>query len=291
MRKSIFTFLQNFHHLSTVPALLLLPFAASTLLSPPLVVSSRFFPLLHARLRSVSLDAGIPQSGLFATLNLKLARTILSFPFSLSFLLLAKVAVIKLLHHRKPPQHSLPSTVNSLVATHICNSLLILSANATFFSLLAAVLSLSSPPFRLLLTDAGAVAYSTALASVHIVCGLALIIAAAADDSSGGLSSIVEACVFIRHRTSAALSLAVPMNIALAAVEALFQYRVLNAYGRESAVTPAMALEAVVVAYIYEMVVIVDTIVGYVFLKSCREEQHDFCHQRIEFCKALELVV
>ncbi|KAL1541648.1 hypothetical protein AAHA92_25845 [Salvia divinorum] len=310
MRKSIFTFLQNFHHLSAAPALLLLPFAASTLLSPPLVASSRLFPLLHGRLRSLFLAAGIPpQSELFAILNLKLAQTILSFafslPFSLSFLLLAKAAVVKRLHrnnNNKPYSLlSLIATLNRLVTTQICSSLLILSTNATCFCLLAAafncsdVLSLSSPRFRLLLSATGAICYSIALANAYIVCGLALIIAAADDSAGGGgLSPILEACVVIRGRTSAALSLAVPMNVALAAVEALFQYRVFNAYSHEAAVTAPMVMEAALVAYIYAVVLILDTIVGYVFLKSCREEQQDFCPQRIEFIKqvkALESVV
>ncbi|KAG6404002.1 hypothetical protein SASPL_136236 [Salvia splendens] len=298
MRKSIFTFLQNFHHLSTAPALLLLPFATSTLLSPPLVASSRLFPLLHGRLHSLFLAAGIPpQSELFAILNLKLAQTILSFsfslPFSLSFLLLAKAAVVKLLHHNINKPHSflsLISTFNRLVSTQICNSLLILATNATCFCLLAAafnfsdVLNLSSPRFRLLLSATGAICYSIALANAYIVSGLALIISAA-DDSGGGFSSILEACVVIRGRTSAALSLAVPMNMALAAVEALFQYRVFSAYSRETKVTPAMVTEAALVVYIYAVVLIIDTIVGYVFLKSCREEQRDFCAHRIEFIK------
>ncbi|XP_047947385.1 uncharacterized protein LOC125193593 [Salvia hispanica] len=297
MRKSIFTFLQNFHHLSTAPALLLLPFAASTLLSPPLVASSRLFPLLHGRLHSLFLAAGIPpQSELFAILNLKLAQTILSFsfslPFSLSFLLLAKAAVVKLLHHHNKPHSflSLISTFNRLVSTQICNSLLILATNATCFCLLAAAFnlsdafSLSSPRFRLLLSATGAICYSIALANAYIVSGLALIIAAAEDSGAGagGFSSILEACVAIRGRTSAALSLAVPMNMALAAVEALFQYRVLS---REIKVTPAMVAEAALVAYLYAVVLIIDTIVGYVFLKSCREEQRDFCPHRIEFIK------
>ncbi|KAG6412294.1 hypothetical protein SASPL_124969 [Salvia splendens] len=276
MRKSIFTFLQNFHHLSTIPTLLLLPFAA--------------------RLHSVLLTTGIPpQSNLFTTLNLKLTQTILSstlsLPFSLSSLLLAKAAVVRLLHHHHY-KHSLTSTLSRLIFTHICNSLLFLSATA-------AMLSLSSPRFRLLFSAAGVIAYSIALASVYAIFGLTLIIAAAADDSGGGggdgwISSIVEARVLIRGRSSAALSLAAAMNVALAAVEALFQYRVINAYGRDAAVTPAMVLEAAVVAYFYAIVVIVDTIVGYVFLKRCREEQCDFCHQRIEFCKQvkeLDLVV
>ena len=137
----------------------------------------------------------------------------LSLPFSLSSLLLAKAAVIRILH--------------SLASTHICNSLLILSATAASFSLLAAMLSLSSPRFRLLFSAAGVIAYSITLASVYSLHRLP----PRADHRrcGGGFSWTVEACVLIRGWSSAALSLAAAMNVALAAVEALFQYRVINA--------------------------------------------------------------
>lgn len=78
----------------------------------------------------------------------------------------------------------------------------------------------------------------------------------------------------IRGRTSTALSLAVPMNMALAAIEALFQYRIVGAYDRAAAAPPSwsLVLEALLVAYLYSMVVVLDTVVGYVLLKKCRED-------------------
>lgn len=304
MRKSIFTFLQNFHHLSSAPSLLLLPFAASALVSPPLLASSRYFPLVHGRLRTLFIAAGIPpESELFTILNLKLSQTILSFifslPFSLSFLLLAKAAVVALLRRRKHTPLSLIATFNRLFHTQICSSFLILSANATCFSLLAVafncsdVLGLTSPNFRLLLSATGAVAYSIILANAYVVSTLALIIAAV--DPCSGSAAILHACVSIRGRASAALSLAVPMNMAMAAVEALFQYRILAAYRRSAAVTPAMVLEGTLVAYIYAMVLVLDTVVNYVFLKNSREEEEEqvnskelFSSQRIEFFEEIK---
>lgn len=297
MRQSIFTFLQNFHHLSSTPSLLLLPFAATTLLSPPLIASSYLFPLVHGRLRSLFLAAGIPpQTELFAILNLKLSQTILSFifllPFTLSFLLLAKASIVTLLHHhhRHNTFFSRMAILNRLLITQICSSLLILSANATSFSLLAAafncsdVLGLSSPRFRLLLSATGAIVYSVILANAYIVCSLAVIMSAA--EGCSGFASILKACVAVRGRTSTALSLAVPMNMALAAIEALFQYRVVGAYDGAAAAAPSwsLVLEALLVAYLYAMVVVLDTVVGYVLLNKCREDNYQI-PQRIQSLK------
>ncbi|KAH6799094.1 hypothetical protein C2S51_035578 [Perilla frutescens var. frutescens] len=287
MRRSIFTFLQNFHHLSSTPSLLLLPFAVSTLLSPPLTASSYLFPLVHGRLRSLFLAAGIPpQSELFAVLNLKLSQTILSFifslPFTLSFLLLAKAAIIRLLHHDHRDLFSWIKTLNRLLITQICSSFLILSANATCFCLLAIsfnisdVLGLSSPRFQLLLSATGAIIYSIVLANAYIICSLGMIASAA--DGCSGFSSILKAAVVIRGRTSTALSLAVPVNMALAAVEALFQYRVVRAYNRAMKLDSPMVFESILVAYLYAMILVLDTVVGYVFLKSCRAECQNIHH-------------
>ncbi|KAH6807761.1 hypothetical protein C2S51_028869 [Perilla frutescens var. frutescens] len=291
MRRSIFTFLQNFHHLSSTPSLLLLPFAVSTLLSPPLTASSYLFPLVHGRLRSLFLAAGIPpQSELFAVLNLKLSQTILSFifslPFTLSFLLLAKAAIIRLLHHHHHHHDrdlfSWIKTLNRLLITQICSSLLILSANATCFCLLAIsfnisdVLGLSSPRFQLLVSATGAIIYSIVLANAYIICSLGMIASAA--EGCSGFSSILKAVVVIRGRTSTALSLAVPVNMALAAVEALFQYRVVRAYNRAMRLDSPMVFESILVAYLYAMILVLDTVVGYVFLKSCRAECQNIHH-------------
>jgi hypothetical protein len=45
----------------------------------------------------------------------------------------------------------------------------------------------------------------------------------------GGYLAILKACVMIRGRASTALSLTLAVNIALAGVEALFQYRIVRA--------------------------------------------------------------
>lgn len=302
MRRSIFTFLQNFQYFTLNPVLFAFPFAVSTLLSQSLISSSYLFPLVHHRLRSLFLAAGIPpQSELFAILNLKLSQTSLSFlfalPFTLSFLLLAKASIIRAFEHaRSADKHaffSWISMLNRLLITQLCNSLVILSANATCFCLLiisfncSDVLGLSSPRFLLFLSATGAIVYSIILANAYIICNLSLIVSGI--EKRSGFNSILKACVLIRGRTATALSLAVPINIGLAGIEALFQYRVVRAYNRAMAPNLSMVLEAMLIAYLYAMLLVLDTIVGYVFLKSCKLDhqidQEELFSHRIEIEK------
>ncbi|KAK6123054.1 hypothetical protein DH2020_043206 [Rehmannia glutinosa] len=284
MRTSIFLFLQNFQHFTSTPTLLAVPFAVSTLLSQPLIASSPLFPLVHGRLRSLLAAAGFPPSlELFAILNLKLSQTILSFlfalPFTLSFLLLSKASTITTLFH-KNAIFSWISIHNPLLITQCCNSIVVLSANATCFCVLLIffncydLLGLSSPRTLLLLFATGAIIYSIVLANAYVVCNLSLIVSGI--EKRGGANAILKACLLVRGRTATALSLAVPMNMALAAVEALFQYRVVRAYNREMAIDCYIVLEAMLVAYMYSALIVLDTIVGSVFLKSCKT---DFYHQ------------
>ncbi|KAL0416325.1 UNVERIFIED_CONTAM: hypothetical protein Slati_3464400 [Sesamum latifolium] len=285
MRKSIFTFLQNFQFFTSAPSLLAVPFAVSALLSQPVVSSSSLFPLVHGRLRSVFLAAGFPPSSeLFAILNLKLSQTVLSFlivlPFTLSFLLLAKASVVRALEHPKTPQrHAFFSWImifNPLFITQLCNSLFILSVNATCFCLLVIsfnlfdVLGLSSHGPLLLLSATGAIIYSIILANAYIICNLALLVSGV--ERRGGFNSILKACVLIRGRTGTALSLAVPINMSLAAVEALFQYRVVRGYRRATAPDSSIVLEAMLIAYLYAILLVLDTILGFAFLKSCKPD-------------------
>ncbi|KAL7098868.1 hypothetical protein ACP275_09G045700 [Erythranthe tilingii] len=298
MRRSIFTFLQNFHHFTAAPSLLLLPFAAATLLSHPLLssTSSYLFPIIHGRFTSIFLAAGFPPSSqLFSILNLKLSQTLLSSifvsPFTLSFLLLSKSSILASLQKFNSNNYNKIITIfNRLFVTQICNSLVILSANATCFSLLVIafnisdlLLGLSSHPRFVLLTSAiGAVVYSVVLANAYVVCNLSLILSGLLEKKKKnccGFSSIIDACVVLMRGGGGgvALSLAVAMNMGMAAIEALFQYRVVRAYyyyyrgdnGDVAAFDWSVVLEAVVIAYMYGVVVVLDTIVGFVFLESC----------------------
>ncbi|KAK4427884.1 hypothetical protein Salat_1557400 [Sesamum alatum] len=285
LRRSIFSFLQSYQYFTSTPALLAFPFAVSTLLSQSIGASSSLFPSVHGRMSSLFLAAGFPPSSvLFTVLGLKLSQTILTFlfvcPFTFSFLLLAKASVIKAVGHHKPAeQPSFSSWIplfSPLLITQLCNSLVILAANATCFFLLVMffnlfdVLGLSSPQSQLLLSATGAVIYSIILANAYITCNLALV--SAGMEKRGGFISILKACILIQGRTATALSLAVPINMALAATEVLFQYRVVSAYHRAKAPDSTMLLEGMLVAYLYSLLVVLDTVVACAFWRSCKTD-------------------
>ncbi|GFP95712.1 hypothetical protein PHJA_001715400 [Phtheirospermum japonicum] len=289
IRRSIFTFLQHYQYLTSAPTLLAFPYAASYLLSQSLVSSSYLFPLLHGRLRSLFLAAGFPLSPqLLSLLNLKLSQTILTFlfvsPFTFSFLLLSQASVIVNL---LKPAFSLSQTslFSPLLITRLCSSLLMLAANATcffFFTLcfnFLYVLGLSSSRGPLLFLSAtGAVIYSIVIVNAYIICNLASV--SSGMENRGGFISILKASVMIRGSTATALSLAVTMNTALAAVEALFQYRVVRAYRRDSAPNSGLLIimEGGFIAFLYAAFLVLDTVVGCTFWKSCKKDDHQIDH-------------
>ncbi|KAJ6374119.1 hypothetical protein OIU78_029760 [Salix suchowensis] len=283
LRESIFTFLQNYQYFTSTAALLAFPFAASVLLAHLLLVpSSSLLPVMNHRLKSLFQAAGFPPSSeLFSLVSLKLSQTIsfsiLTLPFALTFSLLMKASVIRALNnnHRKPPSfYSIFSIFNPLLLTYMCNSLLILSANATAFSLLFLTYSLFLENIgfglRLFLSAAGAVVYSIILAHTIIVCNLALVLSG--EERVGGYMAILKACVMIRGRASTALSLTLAANIAMAGVEALFQHRIVRAY-RHRGETPGSLLiisEGTLIIYVYSILVVLDTIISCIFFKSCK---------------------
>ncbi|KAL1553461.1 hypothetical protein AAHA92_14134 [Salvia divinorum] len=278
IRRSIFTFLKNYQHLTSTPTLLLLPFAVSALLAPALVSSSRLLPLVHSRLTSLFLAAGVPPSSpLLNLLSLKLSQTILALlflsPFLYSSLLLAKAAVIRSLHHNNNNN----TLFKPLLITQLCNTLIILAANATSFFLIAIffncldVLGLSSPSSSILLSAVGVMLYSFILAHVYIICNLALV--SSAMEKHSGFMAIIKAWLVIKGRSATALSLALPINLGLAAIEALFQYRVVRGYNR-GLNQSAILVEGMLIAYLYGLTLILDTVVGCLFWTSCKRDHH-----------------
>lgn len=286
IRKSIYTFLQNYHHFSTLAALLALPFSASILLSQASLPSSSssLTPTIYNRLQTLFDAAGFPQSSEFFTiLNLKLSQTIsssiLTFPFSLTFFLISKAFVIQFFNTQKKQSFSQSffstiSLYNPLLVTYICNSILILSANATVFTILFFAFNVLegfgfySPNSLLFLSAAGAVLYSIVLANALIICNLALVLSGM--ERSGGYMAILKACVLIRGRTSTALSLALPLNFGLAAIEALFQFRVVRAFNVDGKFGSSMVFEGIFIAYLYSIVAVLDTVVSCLFFKSIK---------------------
>lgn len=285
IRKSIYTFLQNYHYFTSTAVLFALPFSACILISQAYVPFSSvaLLPTIHNRLSLLFNAAGFPPSEFFTILNLKISQTIfssiLTLPFTLTFLLITKAATIQALNQNKPaltpPSFSSVLTLYCpLLLTYICNSFLILAVNATVFSLLFLAFnflegfSFSSSNFLLFLSAAGAVLYSIVLANAFIICNLALVLSGM--ERCGGYMAILKACVLIRGRASTALSLALPVNLALAAVEALFQYRVVRAYHFSEKLGSSLALEGILIAYLYSIFIVLDTVVNYMFYRSCK---------------------
>lgn len=282
MRKSIHIFLRNYQYFTATAALMAFPFSATVLLSQIVVPSSSLLFSIQNRLSSVFIAAGFPPSSEFFTvLNLKLSQTIstsiFTLPFTFTSLLIAKASIIQLLDQQKQNYPvsflSLISIFNPIFLTQLCNSFLIISANATAFSILLVAfncfegLGYSSPGFILFISALGAVIYSIILANAFVFSNLALI--SSGMERNGGFLAILKACVLMRGRTSTALSLAVPLNLAMALIEGLFQYRVIRAYHRSGNLSSLMVLEGLFIAYMYSIVIVVDTIVSCVFFKRC----------------------
>ncbi|KAB2633559.1 hypothetical protein D8674_029806 [Pyrus ussuriensis x Pyrus communis] len=234
LRRSVHIFLLNYQYFTSTAALIALPFSASIrplgrrLQPPPQLFDAAGFP---------------PSLEFFTILNHKLSQTITSslftFPFSLTFLLITKSFVIQTLsRHQKPNSSSHPSFLSTislytpLLHTHVYNSFLILSANATVFSILFIAFNVlegsgfSSPNTLLFLSASGAVLYSIVLANALIICNLALVLSGT--QKSGGYLAILKA-----SRIS-------------------------------------MAMEGVFIAYLYSILVVLDTTVSFLFLQSCK---------------------
>ncbi|VFQ86652.1 unnamed protein product [Cuscuta campestris] len=275
-RRSIFTLVQNFQYFTTTAAFLAFPYAASVLVFQSYIPSSSFLGIIHTRIRTLFDAAGFPSSSEFSViLSAKLSQTVaisfLALPLTLSSFLLSKASVIRsLLGNQELP---VERTYSSLLLTQLCNSLLVLSANAACFFLLLIAFNLSSPRFELFVSVVGALFCSIVLANAFIICNLALVISGT--ETTGGFVSILKACVLIKGRTATALLLAVPINMALAAVEALFQYRVVRVHHlhAESGIS-SVALEGMFIAYMYATLLVLDTILACFFLRNCQEVCH-----------------
>ncbi|PON68926.1 Transmembrane protein [Parasponia andersonii] len=306
IRNSVFTFLQNYHHFSSTAALMAIPFSASVLLSQAILPSSSsssssssLLFTIYSRIQALFAAAGFPTSSeFFAILNQKLAQTIsssiLTLPFALTFFLISKSYVIELLRSpkSKPSLGSVFANFSRIFSTYLWNSVLILAANATAFALLFLAFNsldsfgLGSPNSILLLSAAGAVLYSIVLANALVVCNLGLVSAGMerSGRGGGGYLAILRACVLIRGRTSTALSLALPLNLAMAAIEALFQYRIVRSLSSFSSSSNssgvAVAMEAVLIFYLYSILVVLDTVVNCVFFKTCKSIEEDVVGRR-----------
>ncbi|KAK0588117.1 hypothetical protein LWI29_034590 [Acer saccharum] len=257
------------------------PFSVSVLLSQAILPSSWW---IYNRLRTLFHAAGFPESS--DILSLKISETIscsiFTLPFTLTFLLVAKASIIQALKKQKPCFSSILSLLNPLLLTYICNSFLIVSANATVFSLLFfAVNFLEGSGFSsIFLSAAGAVVYSIVVANALIICNLALVLSGM--ERCGGYMAILKACLLLRGNTSTALSLALPLNLAMAGIEALFQYRILRDY-RRLGIASSMAFEGMLISYLYSISLLLDTVVTCMLYKSCKASIGDY--KSIKICQ------
>ncbi|XLU32842.1 hypothetical protein S245_068908 [Arachis hypogaea] len=289
LRRSIYTFLQNYHYFTSTAAFLAIPFSLSILISSSFSSASSSSIMLHIfnHLKALFSAAGFPSSSqFFSILNLKVSQTITSsiftLPFTLTFLLIAKASVIQALSNNQKPIITIPpsftcifSHYKPLLHTYFHNSFFILSANATSFCLLFLAFAVteglgysSSLSCSSLLSAAGAILFSVILANALVICNMTLTLSGM--EGKGGYMAILKACVLLRGRTSMALFLALPANAGLAAIEALFQIRIVRSYEIGGKLWPWIALEGILIAYLYSIFIILDTIVSCIFYKSCK---------------------
>ncbi|OEL28423.1 hypothetical protein BAE44_0010557 [Dichanthelium oligosanthes] len=298
MRAAVSAFFGGYHCFTSVAALLALPFSAAVLASEAMAPSSALLRAAASRLRAVFAAAGFPPSPFFALLEAKLSQTVFTFaatlPFSLTFLLLAKACVAAMLRdddgasasprRRRlvalPPCRAVARAYPAVVATHLLNAFLMLSANAAVFSLLllafgaADLLGLTSHFWTLALSAAGAIVYSLAIGVATVVCNLAVIVAAM-EPGYAGHAAVLRACVVIRGRVSTALALALPTNLGMAATEALFGLRVVAQRRRAGRLAPGIAGEAFSIVYIHAICVVLEIIVSCMFYRSCKRSEAD----------------
>lgn len=96
--------------------------------------------------------------------------------------------------------------------------------------------------------------------------------------------TILKACVLIQGRSATALLVALPFNLGMAAIEALFQYRIVRDYHFRGRLAPSMVLEGMFVAYLYSVFVVLDAIVNTLFFKSCRVGSRMGMESKSSFC-------
>ncbi|KAJ8451416.1 hypothetical protein Cgig2_017807 [Carnegiea gigantea] len=162
------------------------------------------------------------------------------------------------------------------------------TANATSISILFFAFTFlegthfASPNLAILLSAVGAVLYSIVLANALVIANLALVSSGMEGSRSGGFLGILKACVLIRGRTSTALALAVPINIGLAAVEALFHFRlVATSYDHDQRQIWVLALEGLLIGYLYSIIVVLDVIISCFFYQSCMNKNGSLCSTQI----------
>ncbi|WOL01696.1 hypothetical protein Cni_G10413 [Canna indica] len=296
LRRSFRAFFRSSHSFTATAALLVFPVSAATLLAHSLALSSPALHAISSRLAFLFEAAGFPLSQFFSLLTSKLSQTLFTsaaaLPFALTFLVLAKASVFLIIHGSTPARRSAMPSISSLLRlypplalTHLLNSLFILSANAAVLSLLflafnvLSVLHLATSAAVLAVSASGVILYSFVLANAAVACNLATVISAA--DDSGGHVSILKALVLVRERTATAVTLSLPASMGTVAIEALFRYRVMRPHRTPSgALHPLVICEAFPIIYMHSLLLVLDTIIACIFLRSCRPSCDEYALDR-----------
>ncbi|WOL15442.1 hypothetical protein Cni_G24223 [Canna indica] len=291
-RSSITAFSNGYHSFTSIAALLVLPCSASLLLSQALVTTSTTtLQTISARCWSLFRAARFPASAeLISLLSAKISQTIFAFvftlPFVLTLLLLAKSCIVLIIRsdgagrRRKadgaglPPLSSLLAAYRSVLPTHLFNSFVLLSASSGTLALLCIAFNagdaLGIPSSVSGFAAAGAVLYAVVVANATVICNMAVVVSAM--DDCGGCLALLKAGLLVRGRVATALCLALPANLGMAAVEALFQYRVVREYNLVGKMSSSLVWEAFSIAYIHALLVVLDVIMSCMFFKSCRRD-------------------
>ncbi|CAK9162951.1 unnamed protein product [Ilex paraguariensis] len=281
MRSSIYTFLQHYQFFTTIPLLLILPFSASILLSQALSASSSLLLLtIPACFNSLQATEFSPTSKFVTLFNMNFSQTvfssIFSLPFALTSLVIAKGLIIQaLIYHKSSfplPFNSFRPIYKPLLVTQLCNSVFTIIVSATAFSIFLAALYFLEPsrfplnnPLALLV--ARLIFYSI-LANAGVVCNLALIITEM--ENCVWYTALRRALLLSWSRSSMTLSVKLPINLGILAIEVLFRYRVIRVYHLLGKIGPPLALEGLLIAYLYSLLIVLDTIASCLFFKSCK---------------------
>ncbi|KAJ3675573.1 hypothetical protein LUZ60_004615 [Juncus effusus] len=278
LRRSLHAFFKNYHLFTSIASLILLPFSLTLLLSQSLlfIPKSPLNSAIFSRFQLIFASAGFPsKSPFFALLNSKLSQSIFSFfvtlPFALTSLLISKAYIIKIII-RPPSNPTEIQLYKSLLHTHIFNSLAILSSNAAFFSLFFlffntfGALSLTSNHIVFTLSALGVIFYSIFLAKTYVVCNIASVITGS--EKLSGYMAIIKSIMILKGRTATAIAVSLPASLCTASIEALFQFRVMKPFKNDGKLSFGGLSEAILIGYMYSIVVVIDTIVTCMVYKS-----------------------
>ncbi|OMP00978.1 hypothetical protein COLO4_12233 [Corchorus olitorius] len=119
-----------------------------------------------------------------------------------------------------------------------------------------------------------------------VISNLALVVAGMG--TCKGYLAIYKACLLRKGKNSMALLLFLPINLGLVSIEALFQFRVIRVYQiLGGQINSSVALEGLLIAYLYSLLIVLDTIIYCLFYKNC--ELDSMASQIDESCSDIEL--